>query len=391
MVSTTLLRFVSSCWRPVVDGESIKRVGDASTGRVDGLLWYKDLGRHVNGEFSMAVIQANNLLEDQSQLESGPLSTLESGPRGTFVGVYDGHGGPEAARFVNERLFENIKKFTSEGRGMSSDVITKAFLATDEEFLGLVKSQWLNKPQIASVGACCLVGVVCSGLLYIANAGDSRVVLGRIEKTTTTTTKQQEEVKAVQLSSEHNASVESVREELRRLHPDDPQIVVPKHNVWRVKGIIQVSRSLGDAYLKRAEFNREPLLAKFRLSQSFEKPILLAEPTIQVHKLTPEDQFLIFASDGLWEHLTNQEAVDIVHNSHRNGVARKLLKAALQEAAKKREMRYSDLEKIDRGVRRHFHDDITIIVLFLDSNTISRSTSRNPRVSIRGGGVPAWV
>jgi serine/threonine protein phosphatase PrpC len=57
----------------------------------------------------MAVIQANNLLEDYSQLESGPMSSVDPSPQGTFVGVYDGHGGPEAARFVNERLFENIK------------------------------------------------------------------------------------------------------------------------------------------------------------------------------------------------------------------------------------------------------------------------------------------
>ena len=68
------------------------------------------------------------------------------------------------------------------------------------------------------------------------------------------------------------------------------------------------------------------------------------------------------------------------------GVARKLIKTALCEAAKKREMRYSDLQKIDRGVRRHFHDDITVIVLFLDSHLISRATSNGPMVSVRGGG-----
>ncbi|CAK7325576.1 unnamed protein product [Dovyalis caffra] len=377
MVSTTLMRIVSPCWKPSVEGENSSNGGDAA-GRAEGLLWYKDSGQHVNGEFSMAVIQANSLLEDYSQLESGPMSSVDSGPQGTFVGVYDGHGGPEAARFVNEHLFENIKKFTSENNGMSADVINKAFLATEEEFLSLVKKQWLNKPQIASVGACCLVGVVCSGVLYIANAGDSRAVLGRLERAL-------KEIKAVQLSYEHNASIESVRQELHSLHPDDPHIVVLKHNVWRVKGLIQISRSIGDAYLKRAEFNREPLLAKFRLPEPFDEPILKAEPTILVQKLYPEDQFLIFASDGLWEHLSNQEAVDIVHSCPRNGVARKLLKAALREAAKKREMRYSDLKKIDRGVRRHFHDDITVIVLFLDSNLVSRFSFRGPLISIKGG------
>ncbi|KAJ6983269.1 probable protein phosphatase 2C 38 isoform X1 [Populus alba] len=382
MVSMSLMRIVSPCWKPSVEGENSSNGGDAA-GRAEGLLWYKDSGQHVNGEFSMAVIQANNLLEDYSQLESGPMSSVDPGPQGTFVGVYDGHGGPEAARFVNERLFENIKtihgaEFTSENNGMSADVINKAFLATEDEFLSLVKNQWLHKPQIASVGACCLVGVVCSGVLYIANAGDSRAVLGRLERAI-------KEIKAVQLSYEHNASIESVREELHSLHPDDPHIVVLKNKVWRVKGLIQISRSIGDAYLKRAEYNREPLLAKFRLPEPFNKPILKAEPTILVQKLYPEDQFLIFASDGLWEHLSNQEAVDFVHSCPRNGVARKLLKAALREAAKKREMRYSDLKKIDRGVRRHFHDDITVIVLFLDSNLVSRSSFRGPLISIKGG------
>uniref|UniRef100_A0A2P2JK62 protein-serine/threonine phosphatase n=1 Tax=Rhizophora mucronata TaxID=61149 RepID=A0A2P2JK62_RHIMU len=315
MVSTTLMKFVAPCWRPSVEGENSSRAGDV-TGRADGLLWYKDSGYHVNGEFSMALIQANTILEDQSQLESGPMSSLESGPQGTFVGIYDGHGGPEAARFITEHLFANIKtingaEFTSENHAMSAEVINKAFFATEEEFLSLVKSQWLSKPQIASVGSCCLVGIVCSGLLYIANAGDSRVVLGKVERNV-------KEVKAIQLSSEHNASMESVREELQSLHPDDPQIVVLKHKVWRVKGLIQISRSIGDAYLKRAEFNREPLLAKFRLPEPFNRPILKAEPAVSVQRLYPEDQFLIFASDGLWEHLTNQEAVDIVHSCPHN-------------------------------------------------------------------------
>ncbi|XP_057784572.1 probable protein phosphatase 2C 38 isoform X1 [Salvia miltiorrhiza] len=384
MVTPTWKKLVPPCWRPFVEdeGENSSNGGGDSSGHADSLWWHKDYGHHHNGEFSMAVIQANVILEDQSQLESGPLSSNESGPYGTFVGVYDGHGGPETARFIRDRLFENLRKFTSENREMSADVIKNAFLATEEEFLSLVRKQWDITPKLASVGSCCLVGVICGGQLYIANAGDSRVVLGRLSKA-------EREVKAIQLSTEHNANLASVRDELHTLHPDDPGIVVLKHNVWRVKGIIQVSRSIGDAYLKKSEFNKPPLLPKFRLPEPFEKPFLLAEPSILVQELHPQDEFLIFASDGLWEHLSNQEAVDIVNSSPRNGIARKLVKAALQEAAKKREMRYSDLKRIDRGVRRHFHDDITVIVLFLDSNLISSSSSslRGPVLSIKANGI----
>ncbi|XP_008791943.1 probable protein phosphatase 2C 60 [Phoenix dactylifera] len=373
------MNFLKACWGP--SSAQCIHSGSDAVGRQDGLLWYKDTGQHTSGEFSMAVVQANNLLEDQSQIESGPLSSLESGLHGTFVGIYDGHGGPETSRYINDHLFHHLKRFASEQQSMSAEVLRKAFQATEEGFFSLVAKQWLMKPQIAAVGSCCLVGVICGGTFYVANVGDSRVVLGRLVKATG-------EVLAIQLSMEHNVSIESVRQELRSLHPDDSQIVVLKHNVWRVKGLIQVSRSIGDIYLKKAEFNREPLYAKFRLREPFKRPILSSEPSILVQPLQPLDQFLIFASDGLWEHISNQEAVDIVQNHPSSGSARRLVKAALQEAAKKREMRYSDLKKIDRGVRRHFHDDITVIVVYLDSNLISKATSnRGPTLSVRGGGI----
>jgi len=123
--------------------------------------------------------------------------------------------------------------FASEHKCMSADVIRKAFRATEEGFISVVSSQWSLRPQLAAVGSCCLVGVICSGTLYVANLGDSRAVLGRLVKGTG-------EVLAMQLSAEHNASYEEVRRELQAAHPDDPHIVVLKHNVWRVKGIIQV-------------------------------------------------------------------------------------------------------------------------------------------------------
>ncbi|KAM7254915.1 hypothetical protein ACFE04_020156 [Oxalis oulophora] len=370
---------VIPCWR----SSSVDN-NDISCAKIDGLMWYLDLAQHVYGDFSMASIQANVQIEDHCQVESGVLSFDSSGPRATFIGVYDGHGGPDAARFVNNNLFRNLKSFVHEhNNNLSENVVRKAFLATDEEFLSLVRKQWFIKPQMASVGSCCLAGVICNGLLYIANAGDSRAVLGRVERST-------RQVIPMQLSDEHNASSEMVRRDLQWHHPDDPQIVVLKHKVWRVKGIIQVSRSIGDAYLKSPEFNREPLLPKFRVKEPFTKPILTAEPAVLVHKLHAEDQFLIFASDGLWEHLSNHEAVDIVQNGTRNGAARRLIKAALKEAAKKREMRYTDLKKIDRGVRRHFHDDITVIVVFLDYNLMSENSSPHSSrsFSIKGGETP---
>jgi len=241
--------FLTSCLWP--SSSTTSHTYSDSKGKQDGLLWYKDSAHHLFGDFSMAVVQANNLLEDQSQVESGPLTTLSSsGPYGTFVGVYDGHGGPETSRFVNDHLFHHLKRFAAEQDSMSVDVIRKAYEATEEGFLGVVAKQWAVKPHIAAVGSCCLIGVVCDGKLYVANVGDSRAVLGKVIKATG-------EVNALQLSAEHNVSIESVRQEMHSLHPDDSHIVVLKHNVWRVKGIIQVPLST-----KRSSYaiKSEPIL-----------------------------------------------------------------------------------------------------------------------------------
>jgi len=73
--------------------------------RADGLLWHTDLKPHASGDFSIAVAQANYSLEDQSQVFTSPSAT--------YVGVYDGHGGPEASRFVNKRLFPYLHSNSS--------------------------------------------------------------------------------------------------------------------------------------------------------------------------------------------------------------------------------------------------------------------------------------
>lgn len=49
---------------------------------------------------------------------------------------------------------------------------------------------------------------------------------------------------------------------------------------WRVHGVLSVSRSIGDAHLK---------------------DWVLAEPETKILQLTQDMEFLVLASDGLWE------------------------------------------------------------------------------------------
>ncbi|CAN8276214.1 unnamed protein product [Cochlearia groenlandica] len=357
--------------------------GGGGGGGGDGLLWQSELKQHAGGDYSIAVVQANSRLEDQSQVFTSSSST--------YVGVYDGHGGPEASRFVNRHLFPYIHKFAKEDGGLSADVIRRAFKETEEEFCHMVKRSLPMKPQMATVGSCCLFGAITNGTLYVANLGDSRAVLGRVVVAGDKDNKKESvcsgHVVAERLSTDHNVAVEEVRKEVKELNPDDSQIVIYTRGVWRIKGIIQVSRSIGDVYLKKPEFYRDPIFQQHGNPIPLRRPAMTAEPSIVIKKLKPqEDLFLIFASDGLWEHLSDEAAVDIVLKHPRTGIARKLVRAALEEAAKKREMRYGDIKKIARGIRRHFHDDISVVVVYLDHQHKPASTNNR---FLKEGGVTA--
>lgn len=128
--------------------------------------------------------------------------------------------------------FRNFVGFAQQKGTISEEVLRNAYSATEDGFLTLVRRSCGIKPLMAAIGSCCLVGIISKGTLYVANLGDSRAVVGYEGRSS--------KIVAEQLTTDHNASMEEVRQELQSLHPDDSHILVMKHGVWRIKGIIQV-------------------------------------------------------------------------------------------------------------------------------------------------------
>lgn len=128
-------------------------------------------------------------------------------------------------------------------------------------------------------GCTAVCAIVRGDQLFVANAGDSRCVLSRGGK-------------AVALTEDHKPNNE---EEFSRITKAGGFVAD-----GRVNGSLNLSRALGDLEYKQVK------------SLPPEEQMVTANPEIRTIKLDPSDEFIILACDGIWDVLTNQEAIDFV-------------------------------------------------------------------------------
>lgn len=181
-----------------------------------------------------------------------------------FFGVFDGHGGAKAAEFAANNLEKNIldEVIMSEEQDVE-EAVKRGYLNTDSEFM----------KQDPHGGSCCVTALIRNGNLVVSNAGDCRAVISRGGV-------------AEALTSDHRPSREDERE---RIETSGGYVDLCR-GVWRIQGSLAVSRAIGDRHLKQW---------------------VTAEPETKVISIEPEHDLLILASDGLWDKVSNQEAVDI--------------------------------------------------------------------------------
>ncbi|URE36493.1 protein phosphatase 2C 59 [Musa troglodytarum] len=198
-----------------------------------------------------------------------------------MVGFFPCHGGARAAEYVKEHLFSNLirhPKFISDTKSAIAD----AYSHTDSEFLKSEISQ--NRDAGSTASTAILVG----DRLLVANVGDSRAVISRGGK-------------AFAVSKDHKPDQ---TDERRRI--EDAGGFVMWAGTWRVGGVLAVSRAFGDRLLKQ-----------------------FVEEVVD-HSL----EFLILASDGLWDVVTNEEAVAMIQSiEDPEQAAKRLLHEAYQRGS----------------------------------------------------------
>ena len=184
-----------------------------------------------------------------------------------MAGVFDGHKGNRASQLAQSLLPKYL--FSLSNKQIASDppaCLVTAFKRAAEQV-----ATTLQKEENDS-GTTALCVLATPGRLAIANAGDCRAVLSRGGT-------------AEDLSRDHTLDLPSERARIEKENPD------AIYSNGRLFGVLAVTRSLGDL--------------------SF-PGLVIAEPEIKVVDLTPQDEFVIVATDGVWGAMTSQQAVNYV-------------------------------------------------------------------------------
>lgn len=161
--------------------------------------------------------------------------------------------------------------------------------------------------QPALSGSCALLSFYDSRskLLRVACTGDSRAVLGRRSDSGKWT--------ATALSEDQTGGNPNEAARMRKEHPGEEHVV----RNGRVLGGLEPTRAFGDAVYKWSRETAAKLRESFfgRSPSSLLKtpPYVTAEPVVTTTKIEPQNgDFLVLATDGLWEMLTNEEVVGLV-------------------------------------------------------------------------------
>lgn len=298
---------------------------------------------------------------------------------GRLFGVLDGHGGYQCADFAQKRFATVMQNEMGASLASTPEQIsfamTRAFLRVEREYLYQVKTAFdVGFGDVARTGSCAIIAMVRDDALFVANAGDCRAVLGRRVQSEKEPNLQAME--AVALSNDHNAREPIEQAKLRALHPLEEDIIrCKRESSCYVKGRLQPTRSLGDAYLKYSEFNGTPGSHRSSgryLPPPYTPPYITAKPEVQHHSIDrARDEFLIIGSDGLWDYLSNEEAVRIVsaaafEKNDRDAACDDLVRTVLERAAVASNMDYDGIKALMPGrTRRSRHDDVTCLVIYL--------------------------
>ncbi|XP_042511306.1 probable protein phosphatase 2C 40 isoform X1 [Macadamia integrifolia] len=252
------------------------------------------------------------------------------------------------------------------------DSLQHALSQAENDFLHMVEQEMEDRPDLVSIGSCVLIVLLHRNDLYVLNLGDSRAVLATYGESIDEGGTKSLEV--IQLTDSHTVDNEVERRKLLNDHPDDPAAIV----AGKVKGKLKVTRAFGVGYLKKKKMN-DVLMGILRVQSLLSPPYISTQPSVNIHRISKNDHFVIVASDGLFDFFSNDEAVKLVLtyilSNPFGDPAKFLLEQLVLRAANSAGFSTEELMRIPAGRRRKYHDDVTVIVIILGRNQRTSTAS----------------
>ncbi|KAJ4886123.1 putative protein phosphatase 2C 34 [Raphanus sativus] len=258
-----------------------------------------------------------------------------------FCGIFDGHG--PWGHFVSKQVRNSMPISLLCNWQETLSQTTLAEPETDRRF-AIWKHLYLKtcadvdqelqhhrKIDTYNSGTTALTVVRQGEVIYVANVGDSRAVLGTVSEEGSLT--------AVQLTVDFKPNIPQEEERIIGCNgrvfclEDEPGV----HRVWQPEEEspgLAMSRAFGDYCIKKYG--------------------LVSVPEVTQRHISTRDQFVILATDGVWDVISNEEAIDIVSSTaERPKAAKRLVEQAVKAWNRKR-----------RGIAM---DDISAVCLFFHS------------------------
>lgn len=285
--------------------------------------------RNITGvnRYDGAQLASNSPCEDHFTHGKFP-SPRDDGSPWMAWAVFDGHSGWQTADLLKKQLLPFVRNSLTHVKSASRDdsvpeevvqrAIIEGFVNLDDSIIKTAVDTSQSKEPLqdkvkklapAYAGSCALLSLYdpAASELHVACTGDSRAVLGQ--------KRPDDKWEAIPLSVDQTGHDKEEVARLNKEHPGEENITKD----GRVLGIT-VSRAFGDGRWKWPLEFQQDLKQKFNgpspLTPTYDvrtPPYLTAAPVVTSTKIDPsKPSFLILATDGLWDMLSNQQAVDLV-------------------------------------------------------------------------------
>jgi len=220
-----------------------------------------------------------------------------------FFAVFDGHGGKAISKFLKDNLpYYFLNKFKEDKQNIFNKpkLATKYFNKVYEHLQTKMKNEHPKATVNSGSTACVVIHYKNnSDKLWVINVGDSRAV------------KCNKENIAEQLSQDHKPASPDERQRIEKLGG----VIEFDGAEWRILKL-SLSRAFGDLDCM---------------------PYVTNMPQIYNYKINKKDKFIIIACDGLWDVLSNQDAVDYINEliqyNYKGNLAKSLAEFALEKGS----------------------------------------------------------